>query len=179
MKWTPEKVTIAEAILRHRREDGSYDFNAVKAECGIPDKGKSGIARVAQELRANDWQLPEEKGIVPERKGVGDSAFEPSGQATSKQTGKWIDIGTLRMPLEDWGYSSTLNLLKVAQTYEDFKSVYGFQGKVGDCCALLCEIFRCCVGWNTIGEPEPAQPGSQLQPAQLQAVAIEGGQREE
>lgn len=83
--------------------------------------------------------------------GVSDIGFTPSGMPSDIKTPQWLTIGTFRMPFEDWGYSSALSLLIVAETYTQAKKEYTFDGKVGDFLAQLCQAFRIMKGWDLIG----------------------------
>ena len=91
---------------------------------------------------------------APERResGLSKESFTPIGIPTDTKKPEWITIGTMRMPYEDWGWSSNLALLVVAQTYEDWKRIHPFEGKIGDFCACLCQAFRYQAGWDIIGE---------------------------
>lgn len=60
---------------------------------------------------------------------------------------KEINIGEIKIPFSDWGYSSTQNLLLVAATYEEVckpesEGGFGYTGKVGDFCADCVKLFR-------------------------------------
>lgn len=79
---------------------------------------------------------------------LAEAAAEAVATATDKAPPKFLMIGTLRMPMEDWGYSSVSNLLVVAETYEEIKREFGFEGKVGDFCAELVRIFRALGGYD-------------------------------
>jgi hypothetical protein len=90
--------------------------------------------------------------------GVSKDAFTPSGAPTAPPAGSppgtdYITLGTFRMPLEDWGYSSSLNLLIVAETFAQAKNEYKFPStmKVGDFIAQICQAFRLMRGWDVIG----------------------------
>lgn len=90
--------------------------------------------------------------------GVSKAPFTPAGTETPAPLGtpagqQYLTIGTFRMPLEDWGYSSSLNLLIVAETFDQAKKEYGFDRrmKVGDFIAELCQAFRIMRGWDVIG----------------------------
>ncbi len=89
--------------------------------------------------------------------GVGKEAFAPSGAAAppppGSPPGEYINLGTFRLPLEDWGYSSALNLLVVAATFDQARKEYDYPKtmKVGDFLANLCQAFRMLKGWDTIG----------------------------
>lgn len=82
------------------------------------------------------------------------------GTPTDNPPPKYLMIGTLRMPYEDWGYSSAYNLLLIAQTYTEFKTRYNYEGKVGDFCAEVMKLFRRLAGYDIIGgEYEPIPTG--------------------
>lgn len=91
--------------------------------------------------------------------GVAKEAFTPLGTVISappptSPTQEHINIGVLRMPLEDFGYSNSLNLFVVAATYDQASKEYGFDKKkmkVGDFMANLCQTFRMMLGWDVIG----------------------------
>lgn len=89
--------------------------------------------------------------------GVSKDSFTPQGAPSvappGSPTPEWLTIGTFRMPLEDWGYSSSLNLLIVAETYTQAKIEYHLDKsmKVGDFVAQLCQAFRIMRGWDAIG----------------------------
>ncbi len=86
--------------------------------------------------------------------GVGKEAFVPSGAAAppppGSPPGEYINFGTLRIPLEDWGYSTSLNLLTVAATFDQARKEYNYPKtmKVGDFLANLCQAFRIMKGWD-------------------------------
>ncbi len=103
-------------------------------------------------------------GNVPSRlvaEGVSHDAFTPQGTPVPPPPGsnnqdakEFLTIGTFRMPMEDWGYSSALNLLIVAETYDQLCTEYGFDRKrmkVGDVMAHLCQAFRMMQGWDIVG----------------------------
>jgi hypothetical protein len=90
--------------------------------------------------------------------GVSKEAFTPSGSITAPPAGsppgtEYLNLGTFRFPLEDWGYSSTLNLLIVAETFTQARQEYKFPPtvKVGDFLAQLCQAFRIMRGWDVVG----------------------------
>jgi hypothetical protein len=90
--------------------------------------------------------------------GVSKDAFTPSGAPTSPPPGSppgtdYITMGTFRMPLEDWGYSNSLNLLIVAETFAQARAEYKLPPtmKVGDFIAVVCQAFRLMRGWDVIG----------------------------
>lgn len=91
--------------------------------------------------------------------GVSQDSFTPAGTPSDLKTPQWLTIGTFRMPYEDWGYSSAVNLLVVAETYAQAKKEYSFNGKVGDFLAELCQAFRIMKGWDVIaaGYQEPVE----------------------
>jgi hypothetical protein len=103
-------------------------------------------------------------GLSP---GVSKEAFTPIGAANPAPPGsptqEYINFGTFRLPLEDWGYSSAKNMLIVATTYDDIKREYGLPKsmKVGDVQAELCQAFRLMKGWDVIGGglPETKEVG--------------------
>lgn len=92
--------------------------------------------------------------LVP---GVSNESFTPQGAPTpappGSSTPEYLTIGTFRMPLEDWGYSSSLNLLLVAETFTQARKEYNLPKtmKVGDFTAQLCQAFRMMCGWDGIG----------------------------
>lgn len=92
-----------------------------------------------------------EKGAVAEKPPEALTGAEAVATATDKAPPKFLMIGTLRMPMEDWGYSTVSNLLVVAETYEEIKREFGFEGKVGDFCAELVRIFRALGGYDLVG----------------------------
>ncbi len=105
-------------------------------------------------------KTPEAKKTTPLKitaTGVGKEAFAPSGATAppppGSPPGEYINLGTFRMPLEDWGYSSALNLLVVAATFDQARKEYEYPKtmKVGDFLANLCQAFRMMKGWDTIG----------------------------
>lgn len=55
-RWDERTKKIAEIILKHHKDDGNYDFTAVKQE--LPDIAKSTISRTAKTLRGNNWLIP-------------------------------------------------------------------------------------------------------------------------
>jgi len=89
--------------------------------------------------------------------GVAQEAFTPVGTPTppppEPPTREWMYIGPMRMPVEDWGYSSTHALLVVSDTFDLAKREYNFPQtmKVGDFLAELCDAFRLMRGWDIIG----------------------------
>lgn len=89
--------------------------------------------------------------------GVSKEAFTAQGAPAPAPPGssvpEYLTIGTFRMPLEDWGYSSSLNLLIVAETFTQARLEYNFDKKmkVGDFVAHLCQAFRIMRGWDAIG----------------------------
>ena len=89
--------------------------------------------------------------------GVAKESFTPQGTPVNPPpgapAGEYLTVGTLRMPLLDWGYSKTRNLFIVADTFEIAKQEYGFPQtmKVGDFMAELCQAFRIMRGWDVIG----------------------------
>lgn len=89
--------------------------------------------------------------------GVSKEAFTAQGAQSSAPAGssmpEYLTIGTFRMPLEDWGYSSSLNLLIVAETYTQARQEYNLDKKmkVGDFIAQLCQAFRIMRGWDAVG----------------------------
>jgi len=60
IKWNPEQRRIGEVILKHKREDGSYDYKGVKAD--IPQVPDGTIGKIAKALKESNWQLPEKPG---------------------------------------------------------------------------------------------------------------------
>lgn len=92
--------------------------------------------------------------IVP---GVSKEAFTPTGAPAPAPPGaptqEYVTLGTFRFPLEDWGYSSSLNLLIVAETFTQARAEYDMPKsmKVGDFVANLCQAFRLMKGWDMIG----------------------------
>jgi hypothetical protein len=89
--------------------------------------------------------------------GVSKDAFTPVGAPTppppAAPTREYVYIGPIRMPVEDWGYSSNRNLFIVADTFDIAKREYNFPVtmKVGDFVAELCQAFRIMKGWDVIG----------------------------
>jgi hypothetical protein len=89
--------------------------------------------------------------------GVSKEAFTAQGVQSPPPPGspvpEYLTIGTFRMPLEDWGYSSALGLLIVAETFTQARVEYNFDKKmkVGDFIAYLCQAFRIMRGWDAIG----------------------------
>lgn len=77
----------------------------------------------------------------------------PTPQAPGSDTGEFVRIAYLNMPIQDWGYSSFRNLLTVAATFDEAKIEYGFDKsvKVGDFLSYLCDAFRMMKGWDGIG----------------------------
>lgn len=94
---------------------------------------------------------------TPATTGVSKDSFTPSGQRSAAPSGapapEFLTVGTFRMPLEDWGYSSSRNLFLVADTYDIAKKQYNFPDKmkVGDFLAELCQMLRLMCGWDVIG----------------------------
>ena len=92
--------------------------------------------------------------VIP---GVSGEAFTPIGAPSPAPPGssmpEYLTIGTFRMPLEDWGYSSALNLLIVAETFTQARQEYNLDKKmkVGDFLAQLCRAFRIMRGWDAVG----------------------------
>lgn len=110
----------------------------------------------------------EKEGKLPERKsggspgsaitpGVSRDAFTPTGAPSpappDSPTREYVTLGTFRFPLEDWGYSNSLNLLIVAETYTQAREEYKMPKtmKVGDFMANLCQAFRIMKGWDVVG----------------------------
>ncbi len=56
MVWNERQRKIGEAILRHRREDDTYDLNQVMIE--VPGVSKGIISGVAKVLKAGNWTIP-------------------------------------------------------------------------------------------------------------------------
>jgi len=89
--------------------------------------------------------------------GVAKEAFTAVGAQTTPPpeppTREWMYIGPMRMPVEDWGYSSTRNLLIVSDTFDIVKQKYELPKtvKVGDFLAALCQSLRMSQGWDVIG----------------------------
>lgn len=116
-------------------------------------------AQVEDSNNGDDGEAKKAKSIVnaPVAVGVGDKSFVPSGQRSSAPSGEpapeWLTVGTFRMPLLDWGYSSSKNLFIVADTYDIAKKQYNFpkEMKVGDFLAELCQMLRMMCGWDNIG----------------------------
>ncbi len=89
--------------------------------------------------------------------GISNEAFTAQGAPSLAPPGssmpEYLTIGTFRMPLEDWGYSSALHLLIVAETFTQARQEYNLDKKmkVGDFIAYLCQAFRIMRGWDAIG----------------------------
>ena len=64
LKWNKDQRRIAQSILRHRREDDTYDINLVHEE--VPDVGLSTITKVFKALKANKWIIPPLSSDIPE-----------------------------------------------------------------------------------------------------------------
>jgi hypothetical protein len=56
IQWNSTQRRIAESILRHLREDNSYDSKLVSAE--VPDVGLSTITKVYNALKKNNFIIP-------------------------------------------------------------------------------------------------------------------------
>lgn len=56
MQWNDTQRRVAAAILRHLREDESYDTNLVAAE--VPDVGISTIVKIYRVLKKNNFIIP-------------------------------------------------------------------------------------------------------------------------
>ncbi len=87
--------------------------------------------------------------------GVTKEAFTPAGIPLPAEPPKkeFLHFGNLNMPMEDWGYSSYLNIFIVASTFVQARREYKFDSgmKVGDFCAHLCQAFRMMKGWDVKG----------------------------
>ena len=94
--------------------------------------------------------------------GVARESFTPAGTPVPPPPGsptlEYLKIGDLRMPLEDWGYSTSGNLYVVADTWDIARREYSFPKtmKVGDFMAELCRAFRFMKGWDVPGAGVPA-----------------------
>lgn len=172
--WQSEKPGSqgsAEA-LRHalaaKRQDGAkhscflFDSEAQKPVVDTEGKVIKSLAR-AQSLgiipRGKEKKPKPQSSPETQVTGVSQDSFTPAGTPSDLKTPQWLTIGTFRMPYEDWGYSSAVNLLVVAETYAQAKKEYSFNGKVGDFLAELCQAFRIMKGWDVIaaGYQEPVE----------------------
>jgi len=136
-------------------------------------------ARVIEETTGEVFQLMRGQGgrMPPKPEAPEKTPEHTAGTATDKEPPKYLMIGTLRMPLEDWGYSSTYNLLLVAQTYQDVKRDFGFDGKVGDFCAAMARLVRIIAGYDEIGGVyERERIGSSSATEGTKAGRLEGGE---
>jgi len=161
---------MGEALLHIRigKREGTkhscflFDTEAQKPVLDTEGKVVKSLAK-AQSLGL----IPRGKGKTPKPQsspetqppGVSAEGFTPAGIPSDTKSPQYLTIGTFRMPYEDWGYSSTVNLLIVAETYAQAKKEYGFDSKVGDFIAELCQAFRIMKGWDVIaaGYQEPAE----------------------
>jgi hypothetical protein len=73
LQWNEGQRRIAAAILRHRREDDTYDSNAVHEE--VPDVGLSTITKVYQALKKVNFIIPPE---APEGTETEDDSEDPT-----------------------------------------------------------------------------------------------------
>lgn len=134
---TPEEVAVA--IPLSTRTIYRYLKEVQNEKLGIPPPGK---------------RQPPAPSVTP---GVSKEAFTATGTPAlappGSPTPEYITLGTFRFPLEDWGYSSALNLLIVSATFDQSRKEYKFPKtmKVGDFIAELCQAFRIMKGWDVIG----------------------------
>lgn len=126
----------------------------------VKKEQETGVKEEAEIVEGEGTKNTNIKGQVvsaPIGIGVSDESFTPSGARSSAPSGapapEWLTVGTFRMPLEDWGYSSSRNLFIVADTYDIARKQYNLPKtvKVGDFLAELCQMLRMMCGWDTIG----------------------------
>ena len=77
----------------------------------------------------------------------------PAPPMGTKPSEQFVRIGNDNVPVRDFGYSDPENLLWVLSTFNQARKEYNFppEMKMGDFCALLCQVFRMMRGWDVIG----------------------------
>ncbi|MFH1031113.1 MAG: hypothetical protein V1767_00880 [Chloroflexota bacterium] len=118
MVWNERQRKIAELILRHRREDDSYDSLLVIAE--VPGVNKSVVSRIARELRKLNWVLPPlpGKGEIKTVKNAGSTGLSSVEEPKS-------GVISLEISGKKYGFSAD-DFLKCVNDYLDMQQVIGW-----------------------------------------------------